>query len=170
MVDKRPQPPSDDESSATPDQSPSKKQRTRTSTASTATAKAAPKKPAPTLAARSKTTAKDIPESSADDDMPSKTPNTNGTGPAKNGVNGGKDVEMNDDAPSSLKATKGKKAKEGEDEMTVVVPPSKGSKLSAPSRNDGDGDVAMEEAAGDAEKAKEITEDPIAKTVSGKCC
>lgn len=168
MVDKRPQPPSDDESSAAPNQSPSKKQKTHTRATSIDTAKAALKKPAPTLAARSKSTAKDITESSADDDMPSKTPNTNGTGPAKSGVNGGKDIEMKDDAQSSLKAAKGKKAKEGEDEMTVVVPPSKGSKLSAPSRNDETDDVAMGEATDDAEKAEEVKEDPVAKTVSRK--
>jgi 26S proteasome regulatory subunit N3 len=100
--------------------------------------------------------------------MPSKTPHTNGNEPVENGVNGTKDVEMKDDAPTSLKGGKGKKAKEGEEEMTVVVPPSKGSKLSAPPPKDNDGDVAMdgsEEADGEDDGAVKI--DPVAKAVSG---
>ncbi len=59
--------------------------------------------------------------------MPSKTPHRNGNGnkPVGNGVNGTRDVEMKDDAPAK-KGGKGKKVKETEEEMTVVVPPSKG--------------------------------------------
>jgi 26S proteasome regulatory subunit N3 len=99
--------------------------------------------------------------------MPSKTPHTNGTGPVENSVNGTKDVEMKDDAPTPLKCGKSKKAKEGEEEMTVVVPPPKGSKLSAPLPKDGDGDVDM----GGSEKAVEedagaVKIDPVTKTVS----
>lgn len=105
--------------------------------------------------------------------MPSKTPHTNGNGkePVENGFNGTKDVEMKDDggAPSPLKGGKGKKVKEGEEEMTVVVPPSKGSKLSAPPPKDTDGDVAMdgaEELGGEDDGAVKI--DPVAKAVAGK--
>ena len=100
--------------------------------------------------------------------MPSKTPHTNGNEPVENGVNGTKDVEMKDDAPAPLKGGKGKKVKEGEEEMTVVVPPSKGSKLSAPPPKDTDGDVAMdgpEEVNG--EDAGAVKIDPVAKAVSG---
>jgi len=100
--------------------------------------------------------------------MPSKTPHTNGSDPVENGVNGTKDVEMKDDAPTTLKGGKGKKAKDGDEEMTVVVPPSKGSKLSVPPPKDGDGDVAMdgpeETTEGDAGAVKV---DPVAKAVSG---
>jgi len=99
--------------------------------------------------------------------MPSKTPHTNGTDPVENGVNGTKDVEMKDDAPAPLKGGKGKKAKEGEEEMTVVVPVSKGSKLSAPPLKDTDGDVAMdgsEELNGEDAGAVQI--DPVAKAVA----
>jgi 26S proteasome regulatory subunit N3 len=99
--------------------------------------------------------------------MPSKTPHTNGTDPVENGVSGTKDVEMKDDAPAPLKGGKSKKAKEGEEEMTVVVPPSKGSKLSVPLPKDDDGDVDM----GDSERAAEenagaVKIDTAAKTVS----
>lgn len=100
--------------------------------------------------------------------MPSKTPHTNGTDPVENGVNGTKDVEMKDDPPNPLKGGKGKKAKEGDDEMTVVVPPSKGSKLSAPPLEDNDGDVAMdgsEQTNGEDTGAPKV--DPVVKAISG---
>lgn len=100
--------------------------------------------------------------------MPSKTPHTNGSDPVENGINGTKDVEMKDDAPTPLKGGKGKKAKEGEEEMTVVVPPSKGSKLSAPPPMDNDGDVAMDGAEGlNGEHAGAVKIDTVAKAVSG---
>lgn len=101
--------------------------------------------------------------------MPSKAPHTNGTDPVENGINGTKDVEMKDETPASKKGAKGKKVKDGEDEMTVVVPPSKGSKLSAPPPADGDGDVIMDGSDQvDGEKAAEVkVEDPVAKAVSG---
>ncbi|KAF4620205.1 hypothetical protein G7Y89_g14618 [Cudoniella acicularis] len=99
--------------------------------------------------------------------MPSKTPHTNGNEPVENGVNGTKDVEMKDDAPASLKGGKGKKAKDGEEEMTVVVPPSKGSKLSAPPNKDTDGDVAMDvDEDANLEDAGAVKIDPVAKAVS----
>jgi 26S proteasome regulatory subunit N3 len=98
--------------------------------------------------------------------MPSKTPHANGSDPVENGVNGTKDVEMKDDAPTTLKGGKGKKAKEGEEEMTVVVPPSKGSKLSVPPPKDGDGDVAMDRSETTEEDAGAVKEDPVAKAVS----
>ncbi|EON98029.1 putative 26s proteasome non-atpase regulatory subunit 3 protein [Phaeoacremonium minimum UCRPA7] len=94
--------------------------------------------------------------------MPGKTPNGNGKEPVENGgYSGSKDIEMKDE--SSLKG-KGKKAlKEGDDEMTVVVPPSK-KQSSAPQPNDGDGDVAMD----DSDKADdgEVKVDPVVQAVS----
>ncbi|PHH75337.1 hypothetical protein CDD80_2468 [Ophiocordyceps camponoti-rufipedis] len=70
--------------------------------------------------------------------MPGKTPKGNGDEPVGNGVRSNDDVDMKDAAK-----TKGKKAsKDGDDEMTVVLPPSKASKQ--PSRSqDPDGDVSM---------------------------
>jgi 26S proteasome regulatory subunit N3 len=99
--------------------------------------------------------------------MPGKTPYKNDRDPVENGVNGTKDVEMKDDAPSSLKGGKGKKAKEGEEEMTVVVPPPKGSKLSVPPPNNGDEDVSMEGATEGGEEAGAEKVDPVAKAVAG---
>jgi 26S proteasome regulatory subunit N3 len=101
--------------------------------------------------------------------MPSKTDRTNGTDPVENGINGTKDVEMKEDAPAPIKGGKGKKVKDGsEEEMTVVVPPSKGSKLSALPPADGDGDVLMDgsETTGE-DKPAEVEVDPVEKAVSG---
>ncbi|KAK2626264.1 hypothetical protein QTJ16_004526 [Diplocarpon rosae] len=97
--------------------------------------------------------------------MPSKTPHTNEDKPSENGINGTKDIEMKDDTPAPLKGGKGKKLKDGEEEMTVVVPPSKGSKLSVP-LEDNDGDVAMngDEAIVGEDLAVKI--DPVAKAVA----
>jgi 26S proteasome regulatory subunit N3 len=100
--------------------------------------------------------------------MPSKTPHTNGNEPVENGINGTKDIEMKDDAPAPLKGGKGKKVNEKEEEMTVVVPPSKGSKLSAPPLKDTEGDVAMDGAEElNGEDAGAVKIDPVAKAISG---
>ena len=100
--------------------------------------------------------------------MPSKTPHTNGNEPVENGINGTKDIEMKDDAPAPLKGGKGKKVNEKEEEMTVVVPPSKGSKLSAPPPKDTEGDVAMDGAEElNGEDAGAVKIDPVAKAISG---
>jgi len=100
--------------------------------------------------------------------MPSKTPHTNGKEPVENGINGTKNIEMKDDAPAPMKGGKGKKMKEGEEEMTVVLPPSKASKLSAPPVKDTEGDVAMDGFEDDlVEDAGAVKVDPVAKAVSG---
>lgn len=58
-----------------------------------------------------------------------------------------------------------KSGKQGEDEMTVVVPPPKNKQNSAQPPNDADGDIAME----DDTKAGEVEAqvDPVAQTISG---
>ncbi|KAK3317853.1 proteasome regulatory subunit C-terminal-domain-containing protein [Cercophora scortea] len=92
--------------------------------------------------------------------MPGKTPDKE---PVENGgYRGGKDIDMKD---SDLKPKGQKSAKEGDDEMTVVVPPSKATKQSsAPPPNDADGDVAMD----DPSKAEdgEVKVDPIVQTIN----
>ncbi|KAL4894231.1 proteasome regulatory subunit C-terminal-domain-containing protein [Aspergillus ambiguus] len=91
-------------------------------------------------------------------------PKANGSEPTENGVNGSEDVEMREDsagAPtSSYTASKDRK---GDEKMTVVVPPSKGSRLSADKGQDQEGDVAMEGAEGDEKKEPEV--DPKVKAV-----
>ena len=58
-----------------------------------------------------------------------------------------------------------KSGKQGEDEMTVVVPPPKNKQSSAQPPNDADGDIAM----GDDSKAGEAEAqvDPVVQTISG---
>ena len=73
---------------------------------------------------------------------------------------------MKDDAKASKKGSKGKKVNQGEDEMTVVVPPSKASKLSAPPPPDVEGDVAMDEDTATGEVEAEV--DPVALTIASK--
>lgn len=91
--------------------------------------------------------------------MPGKTPNGNGKEPVENGgYPGSKDVEMKDDSASLKKGKKG--AKDGDEEMTVVVPMSK-KQSSAPPANDADGDVSME----DIDEEEKV--DPVAQAVSG---
>ncbi|KAJ6111673.1 hypothetical protein N7523_007734 [Penicillium sp. IBT 18751x] len=90
----------------------------------------------------------------------------NGSKNAENGVNGSEDVEMGEDtagAPTSSFNTS--KGRHGDEKMTVVVPPTKGSRSSGKAGQDKEEDVTMEGAEdGDAEKAEpEI--DPAVKAV-----
>ncbi|KAF5024925.1 hypothetical protein F66182_3009 [Fusarium sp. NRRL 66182] len=88
--------------------------------------------------------------------MPSKTPNNNGKKPVGNNVQKNKDVDMTDSSKS-----KGKKpAKDGDEEMTVVVPPSKTNKTDK-SAADAEGDVSM-----GGEEEEEAKVDPVAQTVA----
>ncbi|KAL1884127.1 hypothetical protein VTK73DRAFT_6796 [Phialemonium thermophilum] len=95
--------------------------------------------------------------------MPGKTPDKE---PVDNGgYRGGKDiVEKEKDEASSLKHKGKKPTKEGEEEMTVVVPPSKSSKRSSVPPNDADGDVAMEDS--DKVDDGEGKVDPVAQTIN----
>ncbi|UDD62905.1 hypothetical protein AFCA_010203 [Aspergillus flavus] len=93
-------------------------------------------------------------------------PCTNGSEPTENGLNGSEDVEMGEDtagAPtSSFNASKDRK---GDEKMTVVVPPTKGSRLSGDKGQDQEGDVAMEGAEGDETQKPEPEVDPRAKAI-----
>ncbi|OJK00673.1 hypothetical protein ASPACDRAFT_51607 [Aspergillus aculeatus ATCC 16872] len=90
-------------------------------------------------------------------------PRTNGSDPTKNGMNGSEDVEMGEDTAggptSSFTASKDRK---GDEKMTVVVPPTKGSRLSGEKAPDNEGDIAMEGA--DTEESRSEV-DPKVKAV-----
>lgn len=95
-------------------------------------------------------------------------PQTNGSEPAENGINGTEDVEMEDDAAARAKAGG---VKEGDDEMTVVVPPPKSSKLSGNSGQDPEGDITMESTEkleADESKSEPQKIDPQVKATSGQ--
>ena len=93
--------------------------------------------------------------------MPGKTPRSNGKAPLENGS-----TRSNKEADSN---TKGKKVagKDGDEEMTVVVPPKKNEKQSGAPPADADGDVAME---GDEKKADEgeVKVDPATQAIAGE--
>jgi 26S proteasome regulatory subunit N3 len=91
-------------------------------------------------------------------------PKANGVEPVENGTNGTEDVEMGDTGADKSQ-TNG--IKEGEDEMTVVVPLPNSSKLSAPPA-DKEGDIAMGDTQlDDTSDAVEVV-DPKVKAVSGE--
>ena len=94
--------------------------------------------------------------------MPGKTPDKE---PVENGgYRGGKDIDMKD---NDLKPKGKKSIKDGDDEMTVVVPPSKSTKHSSvPPPNDNDGDVAMD----DSDKVEDgaVKVDPVVQAINGK--
>ena len=92
----------------------------------------------------------------------------NGSKSTENDVNGSDDIEMGEDtagAPtSSLNTSKGRN---GDEKMTVVVPLTKGSKLTGKGDQEKEEDATMEDVEyGDAEKNQpEI--DPTAKAIQG---
>ncbi|KAI4129787.1 MAG: hypothetical protein LQ347_003637 [Umbilicaria vellea] len=101
-------------------------------------------KPVPTRSTSSKGKALPSKKGStgaASKNMSGDKPQTNGSEPTENGVNGAEDIEMADDAATRAKTGGGK---EGDDEMTVVVPPPKSSKLSGNPGQDMEGDITME--------------------------
>ncbi|ODM18401.1 hypothetical protein SI65_06272 [Aspergillus cristatus] len=86
----------------------------------------------------------------------------NGSDPTKDGAKGSEDVEMGEDtAGGPTSSINTRKEREG-DEMTVVVPPTKGSRLSGGQGPDKEGDVAMDE--GDESKS-EPKIDPKVKAI-----
>ncbi|PYH88892.1 terpenoid synthase [Aspergillus ellipticus CBS 707.79] len=114
-------------------------------------------KPAPTRAAANKaksasTNKAASSNSSANSGMGEQRdqPRANGSDPTENGVNGSEDVEMGEDTAggptSSFNASQDRK---GDEKMTIVVPPTKGSRLSGEKGADQEGDVAMEGAEGE---------------------
>lgn len=80
----------------------------------------------------------------------------------ENGVNGTEDVEMAEEVED-----KPKPHKDGDDEMTVVVPPPNSSKLSAEPEKDQEGDVAMDGMQEDEDGTTKDVVDPRVKAVSG---
>ena len=71
---------------------------------------------------------------------------------------------MVDDGPEKVKL-----GKEGDDEMTVVVPPLKGSKLSGEPGKDDEGDINMDNAeAAEAAGSDADRVDPRVKAVAGQ--
>lgn len=120
-------------------------------------------KPVPTrsTSSRSKASSSKKSTSSGKESTGSKQ-QTKGTDPVENGVNGTEDVDMVDEGHEQEKANG-----EADEEMTVVVPPSKNPKLSSGHGKDPEGDNMMddsEQPEPGPEEAEKI--DPMAKAVS----
>ena len=117
-------------------------------------------RPVPTRAASSKGKTTSAKRSSAKEGNGEKL-QINGTEPIENGTNGIEDVDMVDDGPEKIK--------DGDDEMTVVVPPPKSSKLSGDPGKVEEGDTTMlsaEKVQGSS--LEEELMDPKAKAVAGQ--
>lgn len=89
---------------------------------------------------------------------------TNGSAPLENGIERSDDVEMVDDTAggptSSIDTSKDRNG----DEMTVVVPPTKESKLPGQGRKEAEGDIAMEGVEGE---TAELEVNPQVKATQG---
>lgn len=122
-------------------------------------------KPTPARSASTKTRAATA-KKSASKNAGEEQPHTDSTDPVENGVNGTEDVEMKEDSPANGNTTsKQQKDNDGDEEMTVVVPATTGSKGSGSGR-DKERDVAMDEAGNEAgESVEEV--DPKTKAVAG---
>ncbi|KAJ6040080.1 uncharacterized protein N7446_004605 [Penicillium canescens] len=130
------------------------------SQSSSAKDKAAPTTRAAANKAKSAPAKKDA-KGASNGDMGEKDSHTNGSKSTENGVNGSEDVEMGEDtagAPTSGFNTN--KDRKGDEKMTVVVPPTKGSKSSGKDKGE---DVVMEGTEDDDEKEPEV--DPTTKAI-----
>ncbi|KAF7717257.1 26S proteasome non-ATPase regulatory subunit 3 [Penicillium ucsense] len=84
----------------------------------------------------------------------------NGSKATENGLNGSEDVEMGEDTAGAPTSSFNSSKDRHGDEMTVVVPPTKGSKSSGNPGDDKEEDATMEGAEDEADKP-----DPTAKTI-----
>jgi hypothetical protein len=92
-------------------------------------------------------------------------PHTNGSDPAKNGVNGSEDIEMDEDtAGGPTSSFNARKDRKGDQKMTVVVPPTKSPRVTGDIGQEQEGDVSME-GAEDEKPGSEI--DPKVKAIQG---
>jgi hypothetical protein len=92
----------------------------------------------------------------------------NGSKSAENGVNGSEDVEMGEDtagAPTS--SFNSGKDRNGDEKMTVVVPPAKGSRSSGKLGQDKEEDVTMKGVEDDDAVKAEPEVDPTTKAIQG---
>jgi 26S proteasome regulatory subunit N3 len=93
-------------------------------------------------------------------------PQRNGTDPVENGANGSEDVEMEEDTAGGPTPSIPTSREHDGDQMTVVVPPAKGARLSGQDNKKED-DVAME-GSDEKDAADEPEVDPRVKAVQGR--
>lgn len=94
----------------------------------------------------------------------------NGSKSTENGVNGSEDVEMGEDTAGAPKSSfNTRKDRNGDEKMTVVVPPAKGSRSSNKAGQDKDEDMTMEGSEDDDAEKTEPEVDPTTKAIQGRC-
>ncbi|KAH0845575.1 hypothetical protein AYO21_05504 [Fonsecaea monophora] len=92
-------------------------------------------------------------------------PHLNGNDPTRNGINGSDDVEMKEDSKNSKRAPKQAKEKDGDDEMTVVVPRAKGANTPSAPQKATDADLTNGAVDDDGEKEGKEEVDPQEKAI-----
>jgi 26S proteasome regulatory subunit N3 len=97
------------------------------------------------------------------------SPRVNGSDLAENGVNGINEGEADDKHSTLAGLKKSGKDKDGDEEMTVVVPPSKASKTSGEPGKGEEADVAMNGTEGEESKPTADGPDPQAKAIESTC-
>lgn len=93
----------------------------------------------------------------------------NGTNPVENGVDGSNDPELDEKQNNSTSIKKSGKEKDVDEEMTVVVPPSKVIKADEVTEKDDEGDIAMNGAEDAGSKVEDDPVDPQANAAEGMC-
>jgi hypothetical protein len=92
-------------------------------------------------------------------------PRLNGSESIENGVDSITEPDPDDKQPASIGVKKSSKDKDGDEEMTVVVPPPKASKVSGSSGKDDGADIAMNGTDGSENQVIDDTGDPQGKAV-----
>lgn len=93
----------------------------------------------------------------------------NGSDPTENGVDGVGDAEADDEQANSVEVKKSGKDKDGDEEMTVIVPPLKAVMIDGSPGKDNEGDIAMNGIQESENKTHDDTVDPQAKAVDSSC-
>jgi 26S proteasome regulatory subunit N3 len=101
-------------------------------------------------------------------DTDGEQPHLNGSAPTENGVDGVPEQEADNLQSTAAGVKKSGNDKDGDEEMTVVVPPSKASKSPGSSARDAEGDTVMNGTDGSDSRTLEDGVDPQAKAVEGE--
>jgi PCI domain/Proteasome regulatory subunit C-terminal len=96
-------------------------------------------------------------------------PHLNGSDPTENGIDGVNDPKADGEPAKSAAIKKSGNEKDGDEEMTVVVPPQKVAKLSENAKKDDEGDIAMNGLENSENKGQEDVAEPHAKAIDSRC-
>lgn len=104
-------------------------------------------------------------------DASDEKPQSNGSPAAETGADEIDDVEMKEDSPTHKKNGNSGKEKDGDEEMTVVVPPAKHGQASKALRKETSEDTVMNGAPGAEDQDSERSEENVkGKIIAGMAC